>query len=158
MNTQKNYAFIDGQNLHLGTTMGDNPWKINLVRFKIYLQQKYNVKDAYYFLGYTSNKEGDLYKNIQAAGFILNFKEHNEELLEIFNEQTFIWWNKSDIIELINNLIKKYIRENSDIYNITIYIKMTIQSLIDKPIELLDFINERLKPKDIEKKTPKPLQ
>jgi uncharacterized LabA/DUF88 family protein len=77
----KNIAFIDGQNLHLGTTMGDNPWKINLVRFKVYLQQKYNVQDAYYFLGYTSNKEGDLYKNIQAAGFILNFKEHNEELL-----------------------------------------------------------------------------
>jgi hypothetical protein len=94
---------------------------------------------------------------------MLNMIKHNEELLEIFNEQTFIWWNKSDIIELINNLIKKYIRENSDIYNITIYIKMTIQSLIDKPIELLDFINERLKPKDIEKKkygevfTPIPL-
>ena len=47
---------------------------------------------------------------------MLNMIKHNEELLEIFNEQTFIWWNKSDIIELINNLIKKYIRENSDIY------------------------------------------
>ena len=40
---------------------------------------------------------------------------------------------------------------------------MTIQSLLDKPLELLNFINERLKPKDIEKKkygevfTPIPL-
>jgi hypothetical protein len=83
---------------------------------------------------------------------MLNIIKYNEELLDIFNEQTFIWWNKSDVIDLINCLIKKYIKENSDIYNITIYIKMTIQSLIDKPIELLNFINERLKPKDIEKK------
>jgi len=94
---------------------------------------------------------------------ILNMVKHNKELLEIFNEQTFVWWNKSNIIDLIHYLIKKYIKDNSDIYNITIYIKMTIQSLIDKPIELLNFINERLKPKVIEKKkygevfTPIPL-
>ena len=94
---------------------------------------------------------------------ILNMVKHNKELLDIFNEQTFLWWNKSNIIDLIHYLIKKYIKENSDIYNITIYIKMTIKSLLDKPIELLNFINERLKPKDIEKKkygevfTPIPL-
>jgi hypothetical protein len=94
---------------------------------------------------------------------ILNMVKHNKELLEIFNEQTFVWWNKSNIIDLIHYLIKKYIKDNSDIYNITIYIKMTIQSLLDKPIELLNFINDRLKPKDIEKKkfgevfTPIPL-
>lgn len=97
---------------------------------------------------------------------MLNMIKHNEDLLDIFNEQTFIWWNKSNVIDLINSLIKKYIKENSDIYNIyniTIYIKMTFQSLIDKPTELLDFINERLKPKDIERKkygevfTPIPL-
>ena len=83
---------------------------------------------------------------------ILNMVKHNKELLEIFNEQTFVWWNKSNIIDLIHYLIKKYVKNNSDIYNITIYIKMTLQSLIDKPIDLLNFINERLKPKDIEKK------
>ena len=94
---------------------------------------------------------------------ILKMVKHNKELLEIFNEQTFVWWNKSNIIDLVYYLIKKYIKDNSDIYNITIYIKMTIQSLLDKPIELLNFINERLKPKDIEKKkfgevfTPIPL-
>jgi uncharacterized LabA/DUF88 family protein len=76
----KNLTFIDGQNLHLGTTLSDNSWKISLVRFKIYLQQKYNVGDAYYFLGYTSDKEKDLYSNIQKAGFILVFKKHSEEL------------------------------------------------------------------------------
>ena len=83
---------------------------------------------------------------------MLHFIKHNNELLEIFNEQTFIWWNKRDIIDLINYLIEKYIKENSDIYNMTINIKMTLQSLIDKPTELLNFINDSLKPKDVEKK------
>ena len=94
---------------------------------------------------------------------MLNMVKNNQELLEIFNEQTFLWWNKSNIIDLINYLIKKYIKENSDIYNSTIIIKMTLQSLIDKPKELLEFINDCLKPKDVEKKkygevfTPMPL-
>ena len=89
--------------------------------------------------------------------------EQNKELLEIFNDQTFLWWNKSNMINLINYLIKKYIKENSDIYNSTIIIKMTLQSLIDKPVELLEFINSCLKPKKIEKEkfgevfTPIPL-
>jgi hypothetical protein len=94
---------------------------------------------------------------------IFNIILENKELLDIFNEQTLIWWNKSNIIYLLQYLINKYVKYNSNIYNITIYIKMTIQSLIDKPIELLIFINEHLKPKYIEKKkygevfTPIPL-
>ena len=94
---------------------------------------------------------------------MLHMIKNNEELLEIFNEQTFIWWNKTNIIDIINLLIKKYIKDNSDIYNITIYIKMKLQSLIDNPEELLNFVNDSLKPKDIEKKkygevfTPLPL-
>jgi len=94
---------------------------------------------------------------------MLNMVKYNEELLEIFNEQTFLWWNKTNIIDIVNYLIKKYIKENSDIYNSTIIIKMTLQSLIDKPSELLEFINDCLKPKEIEKKkygevfTPVPL-
>jgi len=94
---------------------------------------------------------------------IFNIILENKELLDIFNEQTLIWWNKSNIIYLLQFLINKYVKYNSNINNITIYIKMTIQSLIDKPNELLNFINEHLKPKVIEKKkfgevfTPIPL-
>jgi hypothetical protein len=83
---------------------------------------------------------------------ILNIIKNNNELLDIFNEQTFIWWYKSDIIDFIYFLIKKYIKEDSNIYNITIYIRMSIKSLLDKPVELLNFVNECLKPKQIEKK------
>ena len=48
---KKNYTFIDGQNLYMGTAKLEiNPWKIDLKRFYLYLKQKYNVDKAYYFL------------------------------------------------------------------------------------------------------------
>jgi hypothetical protein len=48
-----NLAFIDGQNLYYGTAKRKvDPWKIDLLRFRIYLSQKYHVDKAYYFLGY----------------------------------------------------------------------------------------------------------
>ena len=56
--------------------------------------------------------------------------QQNEELLEIFNDQTFLWWNNSNMINLINYLIKKYIKENSDIYNSTIIIKIISDDFI----------------------------
>ena len=59
MNSEKmkNFAFIDGQNLHMGTAKREvNPWKIDLLRFRVYLEQKYNVQKAYYFLGFVYEK------------------------------------------------------------------------------------------------------
>jgi len=82
---------------------------------------------------------------------LYNIKE-NIFLLEIFDEQTNIWWNNTNILDIIIHLTQKYITENFNIFNITIIIKMKLQSLIDKPLELLDFINESLKPKNSEKK------
>lgn len=73
-----NLAFIDGQNLHLGTTK--NGWKIDLNKLRVYLKDKYNVEEAYYFLGYVSDEQQDLYNNLQKAGFIVLFKEHNSNL------------------------------------------------------------------------------
>ncbi|NTV44355.1 MAG: NYN domain-containing protein [Candidatus Yonathbacteria bacterium] len=74
-----NIAFVDGQNLYLGTTR--NGWKVDLKKFRVYLHDKYTVQEAYYFIGYVSEKEQDLYNNLQKAGFIVIFKEHNPLLL-----------------------------------------------------------------------------
>lgn len=78
-----NIAYIDGQNLYMGTTKSSPVWRIDLTRFRTYLQQKYNVNRAYYYLGYI--QEGidydNLYELIQAAGFILVFREHNSAML-----------------------------------------------------------------------------
>lgn len=78
----KNIAFIDGQNLYMATSKRENGrWNISLARFRIYLQQKYHVTKAYYFLGFIQDTNQDLYEEIQKAGFVLLFREHNPSML-----------------------------------------------------------------------------
>ena len=74
-----NLAFIDGQNLHLGTM--HNGWKIDYKKFRVYLRDKYHISEAYYLLGYVSEEQQDLYNNLQKAGFIVSFKDHNPAML-----------------------------------------------------------------------------
>lgn len=75
---ESNVAFIDGQNLHLGTK--EKGWSVNHSRFRTYLRDKYKIKEAYYFLGYVSEDDQDLYDNLQKAGFILSFREHSSSM------------------------------------------------------------------------------
>ncbi len=78
---KENLAFVDGQNLYMSTTIASTPWKIDLVRFRVYLQQKYKVSKAYYFLGFLQEENQDLYHEIQEAGFILTFRKHSSVML-----------------------------------------------------------------------------
>ena len=79
---ESNLAFIDGQNLYRGTTESSRKsWKVDLSKFRIYLQNKYKVSKAYYFLGYVKEINHELYEKIQNAGFILMFREHNLAML-----------------------------------------------------------------------------
>ena len=77
--------------------------------------------------------------------------EQNPKMLDIFNDQSYKWWNKKNIIKLIEMIVVRYINKSSTIYNIAIQFKMSIQSLIDKPKELLELIDSCLKPKQKEK-------
>jgi len=83
---------------------------------------------------------------------MLNDIKENPELLDTFDDQCLIWWNKKDLINLIKDIVSKYFDKNSNTYNISVQFKMSLQSLIDNPKELLELITECLKPKDIEKK------
>ena len=71
----ENIAYVDGQNLHLGTK--EEGWAVDLKKFRIYLRDKYSVQEAYYYLGFVQDENKDLYNSIQKAGFILVFKEHH---------------------------------------------------------------------------------
>ena len=62
MSRNNNLAFVDGQNLYLGTK--EENWSINLKKFRIYLKENYNVGEAYYFLGYVNENNEDLYSEI----------------------------------------------------------------------------------------------
>lgn len=69
-----NYAFIDGQNLYLGTTKRENDsWEVDLAKLRIYLRDKYNVSKAFYYLGYLIEDRNYLYEEIQSSGYILVF-------------------------------------------------------------------------------------
>ena len=83
---------------------------------------------------------------------ILSHIKNSPELIEIFNEQTYIWWNKKDIITLVIDIVNKYFDKKSNAYNISINFKIALKSLIDRPKELMELINDCLKPKDVEKK------
>lgn len=83
---------------------------------------------------------------------MLNIIKTNPELLCVFNDQSFIWWNKKDIIVMIEKIVQRYIQKNSSIYNIAIQFKMSLHNLIDNPKELLELIDSCLKPKQLEKK------
>ncbi len=69
---EKNFAYIDGANLHRG--ISDFGWRLDYVRFRIWLSHKYNVQRAYIFIGLIP-KYKELYTYLQEAGFTLIFKE-----------------------------------------------------------------------------------
>lgn len=72
MNKPKsNYAFIDSQNLNLGIrSLG---WQLDYKKFRLYLKNKYNVEQAYLFIGKTNGNQ-DLYNALMQAGYTLVFK------------------------------------------------------------------------------------
>lgn len=76
-----NYAFIDGQNLYLGTAKAEtDAWMIDLLRFKVYLKDKYKISRIYYFLGYMQDSNIDLYTRLQELGYIVVFKNQVLEM------------------------------------------------------------------------------
>ena len=78
---KNNLAFIDGQNLYMGTNSDDPPWKVDFSQLREYLRKKYKVSKVYYFLGFVIDENDSLYDKIQEAGFILKFRKHNSAML-----------------------------------------------------------------------------
>jgi len=73
--------------------------------------------------------------------FIHGITQQNPELLEIFDDMCLTWWKHKNLINLIKDIIFNNFDKNSNTYNISINFKMSIQSLIDNPKELLELIN-----------------
>ena len=67
----KNYAFIDSQNIYL--SIKRQGWKVDFYKFRIYLEENYEVQKAFLFIGYIEGNN-DLYTSLQEVGFICIFK------------------------------------------------------------------------------------
>ncbi len=68
----KNFAYIDGANLHKGVE--SSKWKLDYRKFRSWIRQKFNITNAYLFIGLIP-KNTDLYTSLQSMGYILIFKE-----------------------------------------------------------------------------------
>lgn len=73
--TKGNYAFIDSQNLNLGVQKIG--WKMDWKRFRQWLADKYNVTQAYMFIGYMAENEG-LYELMHEHGYLVALKPTTE--------------------------------------------------------------------------------
>lgn len=82
---------------------------------------------------------------------MLKMIQNDQTLLDVFDDQSYIWWNRRGILKMITEIIEKYIRRDTVIYNIAIQFKTSLKSMVDRPQELLELINECLKPKKKEK-------
>lgn len=69
---ENNFAYIDGANLYMG--IAGFGWEIDYARFRVWLSERYGVKNAYIFIGLIP-KYKELYKHLQECGFTLVFKE-----------------------------------------------------------------------------------
>ena len=75
------YAFIDSQNLNLGTSkdiyrgkqLVYGGWRLDFKKFRIYLSDKYRAERAFLFIGYIKQNEL-LYKKLKSYGYTLVYK------------------------------------------------------------------------------------
>ena len=78
---KKTYAFIDSQNLNLGTSkdifhgrkLVYKGWKLDFKKFRRYLTDKFRVDIAFLCIGYIKQNE-KLYKQLKSYGYNLVFK------------------------------------------------------------------------------------
>lgn len=123
---ENNIAFVDAQNLHLWTNSEN--WNIDFKKFRIYLKDKFRVNEAYYFIGFLSEDQQELYTKLQKAWFIVVFREHHSALK---------WKKKWNVdVDIVFEAMKR-ISEEKDFDKIVLvswdwdYIKL-VRYLIDK--------------------------
>lgn len=75
---ERNIAFTDGQNLHLWTCSED--WKVDFLKLRVYLRDKFQVDEAYIFLGFIDDEHQNMYRKIQRSWFILEFRDNNSHM------------------------------------------------------------------------------
>jgi hypothetical protein len=82
---------------------------------------------------------------------IIDIIKTNSNLLEIFNDQIYNWWKIKNMMNFIENIVNKYIKSNSSIYEISYQFKTNLNSLLDSPLGFIELINNCLKPKQTER-------
>jgi len=69
MSNKNNYAFIDGQNLHVSTCKFD--WNFSYEKLMTFLKKNLYIEKAFYFIGFTEDRNCARYKELRRIGFTL---------------------------------------------------------------------------------------
>jgi len=101
-----NYAFIDSQNLNLGVIRAG--WKMDWKKFRAHLKDKYNVEQAYMFIGYVPDNES-LYQQMHEAGYLVVLKPTVDMLMteEKLADEKHVTKGNADA-ELVLYAMKEY--------------------------------------------------
>lgn len=134
-----NYAFIDGQNLHRGAI--EEGWTIDYRKFRVYLDEKYNVREAFYFIAYLDDKKS-LYNHLTNEGYTLIHKPTtiiNGEIKGNCDAELVLHcmieynnFNKAVIVTGDSDYycLIKYLRENRKLRQLLIPNKNTVNKLL----------------------------
>ena len=103
MKKSNNYCFIDGQNLYL--SLKSKGWSIDYHKFRRFLNDKYSITKAFYFIGEDKSQQA-VYDSLKKAGFEVVFKKLVEYKKRVNGKmQTFQKGN------IDSDLIMKVVRE-----------------------------------------------
>lgn len=167
----KIYAFIDSQNLNLGTSKSFtkksikyNGWKLDFQKFNQYLKTKYNVHKTFLFIGYIEQNK-NLYNNLERWGYTLIFKptviQHGEtkgntdsdlvlqSMIEYKNySKAIIIAGDGDYLCLIN-----YLDQKNKLFKIFIPNQYSYSSLLKKFSKYFVYVTNLQKSLEYKKKT-----
>ena len=153
MEKEKTYAFIDSQNLNLGTSKDlykgkkliYKGWKLDFKKFRQYLANKFKVRKAFLFIGFIRrNKE--LYKFLKSCGYKMVFKPtvNNEQGkpkgnvdAEIVLHSSVIQYPNYDKAIVVSGdgdfyCLHQYLKEKGKLFKIIIPNKYSESSLLDQ--------------------------
>jgi len=147
------YAFIDSQNLNLGTSKNlykgqkliYQGWKLDFKKFRHYLTDKFKIEKAFLFIGFIS-KNKNLYKFLKSCGYEIIFKPtvNNEqgkpkgnvdaEIVLYAAVIKFPFFNKAIIVSGDGDFycLHQYLKEKGKLFKIIIPNKYSESSLLDQ--------------------------
>jgi uncharacterized LabA/DUF88 family protein len=152
-----NYAFIDSQNLHLGILSAG--WELDLAKFRVFLRDKFDVTQAFIFIGYSPTNQS-LYTAMQRMGYTIVFKPvvkfkkdgHWEQKGNVDTDLVLyaaaLEFNNYDEAIIVSGdgdflCLYDFLESNEKLHAIVIPNKRQYSSLLNKHSEKLYFINDQ---------------
>lgn len=147
------YAFIDSQNLNLGTSKNIlksrkiiyQGWKLDYKKFRKYLSDKFRVQKAFLFIGFIKQNE-NLYRRLKSYGYDLVFKPTVKDNqgkpkgnvdAELVLHASAIEFNSYDKAIVVSGdgdfyCLHEYLEENNKLFKIIIPNRHSESSLLRK--------------------------